>query len=175
LSKILIDSNIQKNASNHIYSIKDSTKPKVRPTDTTMVSFGIGIVDPILINVHFQYFIDENIGVLYTGFPLALEMNNNQESNNFGIFYRIYHNYKFRHNVGLSVGFGKAKNEYYYGTLPEYSNYIYAGAFYEISYYGFYGMTGLYFKVNNSNSDNSFARELDNSPFRMQIGYRFTI
>jgi hypothetical protein len=173
-AKIFVEADINGVTKDREFSLKDSPKLKGRPVDTTIVSFGVGLADPLLLNFHIQFYLDENLGVLYTGLPVGFSPNDNEESSRIGFFYRIYHNYKFRHNVGLSVGFGKTKNIYYFypDTYTQFSNYTEVGAFYEISFYGFFGMGGLYYRFQGSNSN---GQTLNYSPMNLQIGYRFTI
>ncbi len=173
-AKILVESGINGVTKDQDLFLRDSPKPKVRPVDTTIVSFGVGLVDPLLVNFHFQFYLDENVGVLYTGLPFAFSLNDNEESSRLGFFYRIYHNYKFRHNVGITLGFGRYKTygSDYYNLASDFAPFTEVGAFYEISFYGFFGMGGIYYRFQGSNT---YGQTINYSPINLQIGYRFTI
>ena len=153
-----------------------SRKTKTRPVDTTVVSIGVGFFEPLNVNLHVQAFIDDNFGLFYTGFPVALSFNDDEDMSRAGLLIRFYHSYKFRHNMGFSVGYGKKNINYYY-SYPDYTSqkktlyYPEFGVFYELSFYGFFAMTGFYYKI----YEHSYSYETSTPlGINFQIGYRIT-
>jgi hypothetical protein len=171
------DTNILIANINQIILTNDSVIATLKPVDMKSFSLGFGLSDPLFFNVHFQYYINVNLGVLYTGFPVAVSLHRNEVASRFGCFLRVSHTNSTRHNIGISLGFGKKSGTYYSETSERvgFNNYYEIGAFYEFSYFGIFTMCGIYFPSYNFYNGFSANETFGGSAFSIQIGYRFTI